>query len=96
MLLPKLIWPDGSAMNDSTPLITRLEAEFTGRAVHPSSPATRFLADLLEDFADEWLTKAMCVPGSLALFRSLHPPLSAFFPLEPWFLDEVTAVGDDV
>jgi len=44
---------------DSTPLIRRFEREHAGRAGVPSDPAIAFLDYLLEDFADEWLTKAM-------------------------------------
>jgi len=52
---------DGSleAVVDSTPLIRRFERAFAERSVVPSDPAVAFLDYLLEDFADEWLTKAM-------------------------------------
>ena len=46
-------------MVDSTPIIRRLEEEYEGRSVIPTEPTVRFLNYLLEDFADEWLTKAM-------------------------------------
>lgn len=62
-LLPTFYLPDAQgqvqAVTDSTPLIRRFEAEFAGRSVIPSSPALSFIDALLEDFADEWLTKAM-------------------------------------
>ena len=53
--------PDGAlqAVTDSTPLIRRFEAEHAGRQVLPADPALAFVDALLEDFADEWLTKAM-------------------------------------
>ncbi len=53
--------PDGEvvAATDSTPLIRRFEDEFAGRSVLPTDPALAFLNDLIEDYADEWLTKAM-------------------------------------
>lgn len=53
--------PDGAleAVVDSTPIIRRLEADHPGRAVVPADPALRFLDELLEDYSDEWLTKAM-------------------------------------
>lgn len=47
------------AVVDSTPIIRRLEADVLGRSVIPSDPAIAFLNYLLEDYADEWLTKAM-------------------------------------
>jgi glutathione S-transferase len=53
--------PDGAlqAVTDSTPLIRHFEAEFAGRAVVPADPALALVDALLEDFGDEWLTKAM-------------------------------------
>ena len=44
---------------DSTPIIRRLERDFQGRSVLPPHPVTAFIDYLLEDYADEWLTKAM-------------------------------------
>ena len=62
-LLPCLMVPDAGgeleAAVDSTPLIRRLEALHPGRSVIPTDPALAFLDALLEDYADEWLTKAM-------------------------------------
>ena len=53
--------PDGAlqAVTESTPLIRRFEAEFAGRALVPADPALALVDALLEDFGDEWLTKAM-------------------------------------
>lgn len=50
---------DIEAMVDSTPIIRRLEQEVLGRSVIPTDPALAFIDYLLEDYADEWLTKAM-------------------------------------
>lgn len=58
-LIPILVFPDGEAMIDSTPMIQRLEKDYSARSVIPADPALAFLDALLEDFADEWLTKAM-------------------------------------
>lgn len=62
-LLPTFYLPDAQgtlqAVVDSTPILRRLEAEVEGRSLLPADPAIRFLDELLEDFGDEWLTKAM-------------------------------------
>jgi glutathione S-transferase len=59
-LLPQLVFPGANeALTDSSPLIRRLEGLHAGRAVIPDDPALAFLDALLEDYADEWLTKAM-------------------------------------
>jgi glutathione S-transferase len=62
-LLPTFYLPNETgetvAVTDSTPLIRRLEKAFEGRSVVPPHPALAFLDELLEDYADEWLTKCM-------------------------------------
>lgn len=59
-LLPQLVLPGAKeALTDSSPLIRRLETLYEGRSVIPDDPALAFLDALLEDYADEWLTKAM-------------------------------------
>jgi len=47
------------AITDSTPILEQLDKQFSGRSVHPSSPALNFINYLLEDYADEWLTRCM-------------------------------------
>lgn len=44
---------------DSSPLIRRFEAAFSWRSTLPSDPVVDFIDYLIEDYADEWLTKAM-------------------------------------
>ncbi len=58
-VIPVIEYPDGSFHNDSTPVLYDLEKRHTERSVVPPDPAKAFIAHLLEDFADEWLTKAM-------------------------------------
>ena len=62
-LLPQLMLLDADgqleAAVDSTPLLRRLETLHAGRCVIPPDAVVAFLDALLEDYADEWLTKAM-------------------------------------
>ena len=62
-LLPTFYLPgaDGvlEAVTDSTPLIRRFEREHGDRSLIPGDAALAFLDALIEDYADEWLTKAM-------------------------------------
>ncbi len=62
-LLPTFYLPNAAgeveAVVDSTPLITRFDAEIAPRQVRPKDPSIRLLDELLEDYGDEWLTKAM-------------------------------------
>ncbi len=62
-LLPTFYLPNAQgeieAVVDSSPLIRRLERAFEGRSVLPPHPVAGFIDHLLEDYADEWLTKAM-------------------------------------
>ena len=63
-LLPVLVIPDengkySEAKVDTTPIIRSLERLHSARSVIPIDPVISFLDYLIEDYADEWLTKAM-------------------------------------
>jgi glutathione S-transferase len=62
-LLPTFYFPDTAgqlqAVTDSTPIIRRLEGMFPDRSVRPATPALALIDAILEDYGDEWLTKAM-------------------------------------
>ena len=62
-LLPTFYWAEpGAALQahtDSSPLLRQFDSAFPERRVRPPDPALALLDSLLEDYADEWLTKAM-------------------------------------
>lgn len=62
-LLPTFYFPkpEGGleAVVDSTPITRRLEHTYAGRSTLPADPVLAFLNFLIEDYADEWLTKCM-------------------------------------
>lgn len=59
-LVPMLRFPDSAEYRvDSTPLAYALEARHSARSVIPDDPGDAFVCQLIEDFADEWLTKIM-------------------------------------
>lgn len=57
--VPLLIRPDGKASQDSTNMLATLEKEHAAPSANPDDPACEVLALILEDYADEWLNKAM-------------------------------------
>lgn len=62
-LLPTAYLPNAAgeieAVVDTTPIIRRLEADYRDRAARPADPVLALLDSLIEDYGDEWLTKAM-------------------------------------
>lgn len=59
-VIPILEYPDGRLANDSTPLLLEFSAAAApDRSLLPDDALQRFLVLLIEDFADEWLTKLM-------------------------------------
>ncbi len=63
-IIPVIVYPNpdgshGEVTVDSSPQIMRLETEFEGRSLLAPDPALVFIDALIEDYGDEWVTKAM-------------------------------------
>lgn len=58
-MVPVVITPDDGAMNDSTLITRALEKRHAKPSLRPTEPARRGLDALLEDYADEWVVRAM-------------------------------------
>ena len=58
-IVPLVVTPDAQAMQDSTPIMEAMEAQFPEPSTHPASEPSRFLSLLIEEFGDEWGNKWM-------------------------------------
>ncbi|MCA9510467.1 MAG: glutathione S-transferase family protein [Myxococcales bacterium] len=58
-LIPLVATPQGDALQDSTPILERIEAAHPEPSIHPSDPALAFLSALVEELGDEWGNKWM-------------------------------------
>jgi glutathione S-transferase len=58
-LVPLVVTPEGGALQDSTPIIERMEAAHPEPALQPRDAALAFLSALIEEYADEWGNKPM-------------------------------------
>ena len=55
MKVPVMQCPDGRWLKDTTPMIQWLDRQHPQPSVYPEDPAARFIALLVEDYADEWM-----------------------------------------
>ena len=67
--MPAIEMTDGRWLFDTTPTIQWLETQHPQGSIDPEDPALRFLALLLEDYADEWLWRP-------AMWWRWVPPIS--------------------
>ena len=58
-LIPLVVTPDETGIQDSTPIIERMEAEVPDPSIYPADSVSRFVSILLEEFGDEWGNKWM-------------------------------------
>ncbi len=58
-LIPLVVTPDDEGIQDSTPIIERMEARFPEPSIQPSDQIAAFVSALVEEFGDEWGNKWM-------------------------------------
>jgi glutathione S-transferase len=58
-IVPLVVTPSNEGIQDSTPIIERLEPLHPQPSIHPSEPVAAFISALLEEFGDEWGNKWM-------------------------------------
>lgn len=58
-VIPLVVTPEGAGIQDSTPIIDRMEELFPEPSIHPDDPVARFISMLIEEFGDEWGNKWM-------------------------------------
>ncbi|HEV7733261.1 MAG TPA: glutathione S-transferase family protein [Candidatus Binatia bacterium] len=58
-IVPLVVTPDGTVLQDSTPIIEYVEQRHPTPSIHPSEPTAAFVSALLEEFGDEWGNKWM-------------------------------------
>ena len=58
-IIPLVVTPEGTGIQDSTPIIDRLERLFPEPSIHPDDAVANFVSMLIEEFGDEWGNKWM-------------------------------------
>jgi glutathione S-transferase len=58
-IIPLVVTPEGTGIQDSTPIIDAMEKLFPEPSIHPGDAISRFISTLIEEFGDEWGNKWM-------------------------------------
>lgn len=86
-IVPLVVTPDDTALQDSTPIIEQIEARVPAPSIHPPETVAAFVSALIEELGDEWGNKWMfhyrwardvdqrCSAGRLA--RAMMPAADA-------------------
>jgi glutathione S-transferase len=110
-IIPLVITPEGTGIQDSTPIIDAMEKLYPQPSIHPDDAVMRFISALVEEFGDEWGNKWMfhyrwarevdqrCSAGRIARMRSpkaSEPELEAFASqVRTRMVDRVWFVGSN-
>lgn len=58
-IIPLVITPEGTGIQDSTPIIEQMEKLHPEHSIHPDDAIANYVSTLLEEFGDEWGNKWM-------------------------------------
>ena len=58
-IIPLVVTPEGTGIQDSTPIIDQVEKLHPEPSIHSSDAVVRFISALIEEFGDEWGNKWM-------------------------------------
>lgn len=58
-IVPLVVTPDGDGIQDSTPIMEKLEPQYPEPSIHPADSTLAFLSALIEEYGDEWGNKLM-------------------------------------
>ena len=58
-IIPLVVMPEGTGIQDSTPIIDAMDKIYPLPSVHPDDPIAKFISILIEEFGDEWGNKWM-------------------------------------
>ena len=58
-IIPLVVTPEGTGIQDSTPIIEAMEKLYPLPSIHPDEPVASFISALIEEFGDEWGNKWM-------------------------------------
>ena len=58
-IIPLVVTPEGTGIQDSTPIIDAIEKLHPQPSIHPDDAVARFISALIEEFGDEWGNKWM-------------------------------------
>ena len=96
-IVPLVVTPDGTGIQDSTPIMEKLDADFPEPSIHPEDPVLNFLSALIEEYGDEWGNKLMFHHrwfGEADQLATAHVLARGGMPDAPW--DEVNKAAATV
>ncbi|MGO1501301.1 MAG: glutathione S-transferase N-terminal domain-containing protein, partial [Marinobacter sp.] len=56
-IVPLVVTPDDQGIQDSTPIMEKMDLVFPEPSIHPEDPTLAFLSCLIEEYSDEWANK---------------------------------------